>query len=299
MRARDVASVDLGREEYMAASRQQFAFFCAVLVLVPVFTSCSSGGPQPPKPGTPAFYWAAAKETYRTGDFVKTNDNLGQISKTDNEFTARARLWEIVTSSGLAQAYIELADVYDAGAKARRDNPTPFRREASTLRTSASAAALEFADAFHRFQEANKDPKVTLEFDFPGGNAAQPAELKKISSGIFLQESEAALVQKAMGQRGVLRSACRAVGAPEDAPKAAEIYKPGKAEVSSEVFRMQMATLLHEQAQLFGPTKLDQPQRVKLLCGEALEAIKAVPPSKQTKELTTKIQATLKKSRVS
>jgi phosphoribosyl-dephospho-CoA transferase len=77
------------------------------------------------------------------------------------------------------------------------------------------------------------------------------------------------------------------------------MYKPGKAEVSSDVFRLQMATLLHDEAQLFGPTKLDQPQRVKLLCDKAMAAIKAVPASKQTKELTTKIQATLKKSRVS
>lgn len=284
----------------MAASRQRFAFLCAVLVLVPVFSGCSSsGGPQPPKPGTPAFYWAAARETYRTGDFVKTNDNLGQISKTDNEFAARARMWEIVMSSGLAQAYTELADVYDAGAKARRDNPTPFRREASKLRTAASSAALQFAEAFHRFRTTSNDPKVTLEFDFPSGSAGQPVELKKISSGIFLQESEAALVEKAMGQRGVLRSASRAVGAPDDPPKAAEIYKPGKAEISADVFRLQMATLLHEQAQLFGPTKLDQPQRVKMLCDEAVEALKTVPASKQTKELMTKIQATLKKSRVS
>lgn len=283
----------------MATSRQKFAFFCAVLVIVPVFSSCSSGGPKPPQPGTPAFYWAAAKETYRNGDFVKTNDNLAQITKTDNEFTARARLWEIVTSSGMAQAYMELADVYDAGAKARRENPTPFRREASRLRTAASSAALQFAESFHALQAANKDPKLALEFDFPSGNAAQPVELKKISSGIVLQESEAELVTKAMAQRGVLRAASRAVGAPDDPPKAAEIYKPGKAEVATDVFRVQMATMLHDEAQLFGPTKLDQPQRVKLLCDEAVEALKAVPASKQTKELMTKIQATMKKSRIS
>ena len=53
-------------------------------------TSCSSG-PQPPQPGTPAFFWAAAKETYRAGDFLKTSENLQRILATDNEFSARAR----------------------------------------------------------------------------------------------------------------------------------------------------------------------------------------------------------------
>ena len=57
-------------------------------------------------------------------------------------------------------------------------------------------------------------------------------------------------------------------------------------------------TLLHEEAQLFGPTKLDQPARVKMLCGEAIEALDSMAPSKPVKELRSKIQGTLKKSKL-
>ena len=41
----------------------------SIVALVAVGTSCQSG-PQPPQPGTPAFFWAAAGETYRAGDEV-------------------------------------------------------------------------------------------------------------------------------------------------------------------------------------------------------------------------------------
>jgi len=282
----------------MKANRKLYLFACAALTLGPALTGCATG-PQPPQPGTPAFYWAAARETYRTGDFAKTNDNLSQLTKTDNEFTRRALLWEIVTSSGLAQGYMVLADTYEAGARAARNNPTPFRKQVTILRGQASNAALQFAEAFHRYQDAVKDPTITLDFDFPSGNAAQPPELKKVASGIFVQESELALLQKAMTQRGVLLSTCRAVGAKDDTAKALEIFKTGKPQVDLQVFKMQMASMLHEQAQLFGPAKLDQPPRVKMLCTEAKEALDSLPPTKQTKDLLNKIQGTLKKSKVS
>jgi hypothetical protein len=281
----------------MTASRKYYALLCTALVLGIALTGCTTG-PQPLQPGTPAFYWAAARETYKAGDYLKTNDNLGQIVRSDNEFTARARLWLTIVSSGIAQADMELADVYDLGARANRANPTPFRRQASRLRTAASAAALEFADNFHRFQDAVKEPMVAMDFDFPGGNAAQPLELKKISSGIVLQESEAAMVHRAMIRRGVLRSMCRAVGAPGDAAKGLELFKAGKPQVARDALRLEMAALLHEEAQLFGPTKLDQPARVKMLCGEAIEALDSMAPSKPVKELRSKIQGTLKKSKL-
>ena len=104
---------------------------------------CSSG-PQLPQPGTPAFYWAAAKETYRAGDFAKTSENLQRILVSENEFSARARAWDAVISSGLAQGYMELADTWEAGARHNRPNPTPFRKQVSTLRALANAAAIQF-----------------------------------------------------------------------------------------------------------------------------------------------------------
>ncbi|MCL4403106.1 MAG: hypothetical protein M1436_10680 [Acidobacteria bacterium] len=276
----------------------RFAFLCAIPVLGLIACSCTTG-PRAPQPGTPAFYWAAAKETYRTGDYLKTSNNLEQLTRTENEFTARARLWAVAVSSGLAQAYNDMADTYEAGARANRANPTPFRRQVSQYRAAASSAALQFVEAFHNFQTTSKDPNVTLEFEFPAGNALQPPELKRVSSGILVQDSERDLLLRNMIQRGVLLSVCRAVGAPEDAARARELFQKGNGEVAADTFKMAMADLLHEQAQLFGPAKLDQPNRVKLLCGEAMETLSSLPPNPKTKALSTKIQKTLKKSRIS
>src|ERR1035441_3033043 len=152
----------------MANASSFFTISGPMLGLVAAGTSCSSG-PQPPQPGTPAFYWAAAKGSYRAGDFVKTSENLQRILVDENEFSARARAWDAVISSGLAQGYMELADAWETGARSNRLNPTPFRKQVSALRALASASAIQFTEDIHKVVEGNKDPKILLAFAYPAG----------------------------------------------------------------------------------------------------------------------------------
>jgi hypothetical protein len=269
----------------------------SILGLLVVGTSCSSG-PQPPQPGTPAFFWAAAKETWRAGDFLKTSENLQRIMATDNEYTARARAWDTAISAGITQAYIELADAWEAGARANRANPTPFRKQVSTLRSLASAMAIQYTEDLHKVVEADKDPNILLAFAFPAGAAAQPAGLKRIAGGILVQDSERELLESAMLQRGVLMSVCAATGSPDDAAATQEKLKTGEFRVPRDTFILASAKSLQEQSDLFTYTKLDQPNRLKLMSQEALKALGAVPQNKETKSLTDKIQARLKKARL-
>ena len=190
-------------------------------------TSCSTG-PAPLQPGTPAFIWNAAKVTYHAGDFVKTSENLQQLARGDSEYAARVRPWAIVVSAGLAEGYSEMADTYETGARANRANPMPFRKEVSQLRSLASASAVEFAEGVHDFLEKDKSPNVTLAFDLPTGSAAQPGGLRKVTGGALVQDSERDMLVTAMLQRGVLLSASRAAGSPEDSAKAMETLKTGK-----------------------------------------------------------------------
>ena len=70
----------------------------AILGAIPVIliaNSCSTG-PEPARMGTPPFYWLAAKETFTAADYVKTNNHLEQLTKSDNEFTSRALPWRLV-----------------------------------------------------------------------------------------------------------------------------------------------------------------------------------------------------------
>jgi hypothetical protein len=256
--------------------------------------SCSKG-PEPPTPGSPAFVWNAARSTYQSGDFVKVNENLQQLVRSGSEFTARARPWAIVMSAGLARGYSETADAFEAGARMNRANPMPFRKAASQLRTAASAAALEFAEGVHQFMEAEKGADVTLAFECPSGGAAEPPSLRKVMAGQLIQESEQEGMVRAMVQRGVLRVAGGAVGSGNDPAKTLEALKTGEAKVSRTAFLAAVAQELFDRADLYSGTKLDLPNRARMLCQEALEAVQAGPETKETKALAVKIQAALKK----
>ena len=286
------------RRNLTARRRRGVAIALSTMCLLAAGTSCSSG-PQPPQPGTPAFFWAAARETYRAGDFTKTSEHLQRILASENEFSARARAWDTVISAGLAQAYIELADNWEAGARANRNNPTPFRKQVSTYRSMASAAAIQFTEDIHKVLEADKGPDLLLAFAYPAGAAALPAGLKRVSGGILVQDSERDLLQAAMLQRGVLLSACGAVGSADDAAAAQEKLKTGEFRVPRDTFLLAAAKSLSQQSELFTGTKLDQPARLKIMSQEALKVIGAVPQTKETKTITDKIQARLKKANIS
>src|SRR5229473_1964094 len=68
----------------------------------------SCGGDSGPREGTPAFYWAGAKENFAARDYLKTTENLARITATDNEYTARARTWQLALTSGIARGYQDL-----------------------------------------------------------------------------------------------------------------------------------------------------------------------------------------------
>lgn len=266
----------------------------SVLVLAMGATSCSTGS-APPRPGTPAFYWASAQEAYRNGDFQKADSSLQEIVRIDSEFTVRARPWQIVISAGLAQGFSEMADNYEKGGRMNRENSMPFHKQVTTLRSLASAAAMELTEGFHGFMEKDKDPNVLLAFAYPAGTAAQPAALRKVATGMLIQDSERESMQTDMLQRGVLLSLSRVAGNPDDPAKTLEKFKAGEVRVPREVFLFAIAKSLQEQSELFGSNKLDHPGRLKVMCQEALEALQAIPQTKETKALAAKLQASLKK----
>jgi len=272
--------------------------WCGVLAMLWACTSCSTG-PQPPAPGSPAFIWGAAKQTYKTGDFRKTSENLVQLVRTESEFAAQARPWAAVMSAGLAQGYYDLAEAYEAGAKANRPNPTPFRKQVSMLHSLDSASALEFAEGVHLLLAKDKGDTFTLACDYPTGGMSDPPNLRKVESGMLMQDSEAELLLQAMLQRGVVHVVGQVMGTPEDAAKTIELFKAGEPKVPRATFVYGLAKTLFDVSALYGPNKLDQPQRLKLLCQQALDALGTIPETKDTKALTARIQAVLKKIRVS
>src|SRR5262245_46257001 len=89
-----------------------------------ILTSCAEN--NAPQPGTPAFFWKSARDTYAAGDYTRTMDNLEKICSSQNDFTARAQPWLLVLTSGSAQGYMDLADSFEAGARSNRANAPAF-----------------------------------------------------------------------------------------------------------------------------------------------------------------------------
>lgn len=260
-----------------------------------LFASGCSSGPKPLQPGTPEFIWAAAKSTYGSGDFLKAKDNLGQLAKGQSEFAARSQALSTVLSAGIAQAYIDLADNFELGARANRANPTPFHKSANLFRSQAAAVAMENAEMVHQLQ-GSKAEIVEIAFGYPSGNPAEPVQLQRVAKGLILADSDVESLTKEMVQRGVLLAMSRSVGAADDTAKALEIFKSGDVKIPRAAFLFAAGKALVDQAELFTGKKLDQPNRLGLLLKEADESITG--DSKQAKELKARMAKMKKAARI-
>ncbi len=266
----------------------------AAAVSISLIATACSNAPGPPKVGTPPFYWQAALETYRAGDYPKTIEHLEHLTAGENEYTARALPWLLVMTSGLARGYMLLADAFEAGIKARPAAATPFRRQMNDYRTAANRAAVQFAENFARFQK-QKSESIPLAFAYPTGSAVAVQALEKTATGVALPAGELETAQKRALERSVLLEACRAVGAPDDTAKAQESFKSENPEVPRSVFVLAMADSLHRQAQLYSRAKMDDPNKYKIFSSRASDALGTIPESKESKALRLKIDGELKK----
>ena len=269
--------------------------FLPVALMWILISSCSSG-PAPPAKGTPAFYWQAASETFPQMDYLKTSDHLGQIIRTDNEFTVRARVWQLVLTAGLTDGYHELVKQFEYGARARKQDPTEFRRLRGTSLSPAIVRAQQFAETFERFEKSKPGVEIELAFGFPAGSAAEPPQFAKAGQGMIMTPTEIDEMQKNSLLRGVVLAAARAVGATNDVAKARDLIKPG-AKIPRDVFLIGMAGFLYEFADLFGPLKQDVPDKQKFFLTHAQEALAGIPDSKELKDLKKKIDEAMKKVR--
>lgn len=257
-----------------------------------MLNACGESGPQE---GTPAYYWAAAKEALSTVDYVKTVQHLERITATENDYTARARPWLLVMTSGMARGYMDLADSFDAGSRAAKTNATAFHRRTSQYRGEANRLSLEFVEVFDKFQKGKDDP-VPIAFPFPSGSAAPVAQLAKAAGGAMPAQLELDSMEKQAIVRGVLLAASNAAGAAGDTAKAEQLVRPGSLTVPRAAFVTTAAGMLFDESQIYSARKIDDPEKMKIFCNRALDALKALPETKETKELSAKIAKSLKKS---
>src|SRR5258708_29207573 len=131
------------------------AMAAGTLIFTCFLISCSDSGA--PKEGTPAYFWSAAKETFAASDYVKTVEHLERLTANENEFTTRARPWLLIMTSGTTRGYMDVAESFDAGARANKTNPTALRRTTNNYRAAANHTPLPFVQLFDQFSSSKDD----------------------------------------------------------------------------------------------------------------------------------------------
>lgn len=267
---------------------------CMVPVAAAVAVMSSGGcgtskGPAPPKPGTPPFFWAAAKTAYQKGDFQAAMKNLNSIIATENEFTRRAQIWQLVLDAGIARGEMEWADILDQGRPASRAREVDFRKLANEARTLAGQSAMRFADTGHKLMPNLTEDEVVLPFTFPDVNRDRPVEVERIIKGILPMPAEVERLHNLMVKRGVAQSVIAVSDPGSDLEKAKAVFAQGEPKVKREQFLFFLATQFTEISQLFAPKKLDRAARMKLFLDEAKEALAPVPKSAERDKLQKKI----------
>ena len=269
-----------------------FLMLCFFLAL----TSC---GPSGPAEGTPGFYWQAAKETFAARDHLKTADHLTRIAKTENEFSQRALPFRLIVTAGLAKTYMDLASDFDSGIKASKgaSNTALFQGRAG-YRTQAERWALEFGEAYLKFEKSTPEPTVKLEFGYPATSMADLPEVARIKDGALLGDAVMATVERRTMEQAVASVTGAAVGASGDPAKAQALFQSGSAQVPRDVFVLALANCLYDQAQLFDASRLDKPDRLKFFCQKGLDALKSIKESEESKDLAGKLQFALKSGKL-
>ena len=276
----------------MSAKSNSVVLSVSIVVACGLYSSCSTE--TGPRPGTAAFYWSAAQETFAASDYVKTREHLEKLMVGENEYSARAQPWLLIIISGMIRGDMDVADSLEAGVRAKKADPGGFRKYISNYRSTAGRLTFSFADAFARFQKG-KDGPVPLAFGYPNGSGAPISELTSASGGVPLPPSGIEAAQRRAVERAILLETCRAAGAAGDTAKASELFKAGSVQVSRSTFLAAMADSLYEQGQLYGPRKLDDGEKLKVFSNLAAGALKGVPETPQTKELSAKISKAIKK----
>ncbi|HSW51518.1 MAG TPA: hypothetical protein VLH09_15130 [Bryobacteraceae bacterium] len=266
-----------------------------VAVLAPLLSlwltqiSCSTGADKA-KPGTPAFYWQAARETHVTRDYLKTVEHLRRVIRTDNEFNLRAQPWRLIVADGLTRTYMQLADDFEMGAKANADAPLPLLKTMASYRTTAETRALEFAETFIMWKKTAKDPEILLDFPFPSVPSMETPLRQKIQGGSLPGEGAMPALEQRLMSICVAESAAAAAGATGDVSKGRTLFQAGSAKVPRDVFALAMATALYNQAQLFSRAKMNKSDRLHLFCTEGLDVLKSIPETAESKKLTSEFE---------
>jgi hypothetical protein len=267
----------------------------SAVLLGALLVSCGPSGPRRPQPGTPAFFWTGAQTAYQQGNYSTALAELEKAAVEPSEYQARAKPWAMMIAGGLARGDMDWADMLEAAIKKNPRRETDYRRAIFAARNAANQAAMRFAELGHKYLEVAKDAEAPLAFALPVLEE-DPPELERLERGLAMKPVELDKIHTWVIRRGVQRAAARAATGSEDVAKAkAALGEAGDAKVAGKPYVLYLAGEYVAIGELYGPKKLYQAARVRMLCQEAQEALDLAKDAEAAKPLKKQIEAQLKK----
>ena len=248
--------------------------FLGALGAAYLFTACSGGDSNAIQFGTPAWYWQAAQDTFKTGDFAKTDQHLSELLKGDNEWKQRAAAWQVVLLTGLVRGNADMADACKAGMEENKKSIDALLTPLRQYERDARQNTIELLESWKTLKEAIGDgPTVALDLPFPTGSASESPLLGAIKSGVTPDAARLAEATTDTIKRGVLLELTEYVGAGEDVPKAQGMFNTLPVQVPAVEFWNQVANSLWERSSLFDVKQINVPAIQKIMLERALECL--------------------------
>jgi len=247
-----------------------------MIVVAALLMSCSAPVPQP---SGPSGDYSNAKDMFKRGRFDRALEfTYGlSIASPPNDFTERARVLRAVIFTGQLKSSKELADVYADGADQTKNSQfkAAYQRQHHDTLLFASKAALGLAETAHQLAPDGVIAKeVILEASYPTTEGPlEVTELQRVKDGGWLEPDQQDSAAVDSLRKGIDDALADVVSG--DRAKARNALANGSTTLNGVDFAIFLGNQLAEGAVVFDKKHARDSMKLKTLCDEGNETLKA------------------------
>jgi hypothetical protein len=284
---------------------EQFRSLPAVISVLLLIPSCT---PIVNRPPGPAGDYSDAVDFFGKSNLkraIEFTDNLAAASP-PNAFTDRARVLRVIVFSGQVRAFKELTDAYSKGLETTKDSraKADFSGQRADNLQLGVQAALHLAEAAHALTQSGALPKdLVLEAPYPSAEGPTVvAQLTRVKEGGAISADDQQAAAVAAQRKGIDDALAEVVSGGRAEARSA--LKAGPVKLDDYKFAVFLANQALTGATLLNRKHMHDPEKFKILCGEADAAAKAAlatlqdnpdkDKEKEIKKLQDDIKAALK-----
>jgi hypothetical protein len=279
--------------------------FSLMAIVVIVLVSC---GPTAKKSAGPADPYGRAKDAFKTGQFDKALELTYKLAAATppGDFTDRARVLRAVIYTGELKSKMELSGAYTQGID-KAKNPrfkADYRRLERDNRQAAAQSVLNLAETAHQIAPDGVIAKeLTLEASFPiTEGPIEVQQLARVKAGGWLEPDQQESASVDSLRKGIDDALADVVAG--DRTKARTALADGSTKLDGIAFAIFLSKELAEGAVIFDRHHGRDAQKMKTVCDEGGETLKAAlallkdqpdkDKEKEVKKLQDKFKTILK-----